>query len=107
MKVAFPSVDAMLKAARAAILAGETVTADGIVVSQVIIPLGKFKLVDGTTLSFTDAEEIAINGEPIELELRSEPKSINPYTDTRTPGQQIEDQEKAMQNYYSNKKADF
>jgi hypothetical protein len=79
----FSSVGAMLKAARAAILAGETVTADGMVVSQVIIPLGKFKLVNGTTLSFTDAEEIAINGEPIELEL-SEPK---PYVDTRTQDQ--------------------
>ena len=91
----FSSIDAMLKAAKTAILAGETVTADGEPVAQVIIPLGKFKLVNGTTLSFADAEEIAINGEPIELEL-SKPK---PYTDKRTPDQKAKDAEEFQKRF--------
>jgi len=81
-------VNAILKAARAAVEAGKEVTVDGIKIGKVVSGLGRFIPADGSqSLRIMDyvgePEKIVIDGVPAELK-PYEPKS-KPRVDTRTP----------------------
>jgi flagellar biosynthesis chaperone FliJ len=81
-------VNAILKAARAAVEAGKEVTVDGIKIGKVVSGLGRFIPADGSqSLRIMDyvgePEKIVIDGVPAELK-PYEPKS-EPRVDTRTP----------------------
>jgi flagellar biosynthesis chaperone FliJ len=81
-------VNAILKAARAAVEAGKEVTVDGIKIGKVVSGLGRFIPADGSqSLKIMDyvgePEKIVIDGVPAELK-PYEPKS-EPRVDTRTP----------------------
>jgi flagellar biosynthesis chaperone FliJ len=81
-------VNAILKAARAAVEAGKEVTVDGIKIGKVVPGLGRFIPADGSqSLRIMDyvgePEKIVIDGVPAELK-PYEPKS-EPRVDTRTP----------------------
>jgi flagellar biosynthesis chaperone FliJ len=81
-------VNAILKAARAAVEAGKEVTVDGIKIGKVVSGLGRFIPADGSqSLKIMDyvgePEKIIIDGVPAELK-PYEPKS-EPRVDTRTP----------------------
>jgi flagellar biosynthesis chaperone FliJ len=81
-------VNAILKAARAAVEAGKEVTVDGIKIGKVVSGLGRFIPADGSpSIRIMDyvgePEKIVIDGVPAELK-PYEPKS-EPRVDTRTP----------------------
>ena len=80
-------VNAILKAARAAVEAGKEVTVDGIKIGKVVPGLGRFIPADGSqSLRIMDfvgtPEKIVIDGVPAELKPMEPSK---PQPDTRTP----------------------
>jgi len=88
-EAAFSSTDvnAILKAARAAVEAGKEVTVDGIKIGKVVPGLGRFIPADGSqSLRIMDyvgtPEKIVIDGVPAELKPMEPSK---PQPDTRTP----------------------
>ena len=88
-EAAFSSTDvnAILKAARAAVEAGKTVTVDGKQISKVVPGLGRFIPADGSpSIKIMDylgePEKIVIDGQPATL---SPMEPSKPQADTRTP----------------------
>jgi len=89
-EAAFSSTDvnAILKAAKAAVDAGQEVTVDGIKIGKVVTGLGAFIPADGSKpypriLNYLgNPEKIVINGEPASL---SPMEPEKPKPDTRTP----------------------
>ena len=80
-------VNAILKAARAAVEAGKTVTVNGKAISKVVPGLGRFIPADGSpSIKIMDyvgtPEKIVIDGKPAELKPMEPSK---PQPDTRTP----------------------
>ena len=99
-EAAFSSTDvnAILKAARAAVETGKKVSVGGKEISKVVPGLGRFIPADGSpSLKIMDyvgnPEEIVINGQPATLS-PYEPKH-EPQVDTRTP----EEKEKAKRDW--------
>ena len=92
-------VNVILKAAKAAIEAGKTVTVDGIEIKKVVPPAGAFFPADGSASLriknyIGSPEKIVIDGVPAELK-PVEPRPIVPQIDTRTP----EEKAKAKADY--------
>ena len=92
-------VNAILKAARAAVEAGKEVTVDGIKIGKVVPPAGAFIPADGSKPYprikdyYDNMSAIVIDGVPAELK-PYEPKQ-EPRVDTRTP----EEKEKAARDW--------
>ena len=95
-EAAFSSTDvnAILKAARAAVEAGKAVTVDGKEIAKVVPGLGRFIPADGSpSIRIMDyvgtPEKIVIDGQPATLKPMEPSK---PQPDTRTPEQRAKDQ---------------